>query len=196
VSRDPRIDAYIADAQPFARPILTHLRTLMHQAFPEVEETIKWGFPHYVYKGKILGGTAAFNAHASLHLWRLGAAAPVKEVDGLGQFGRLTSITDLPDETAIVTCIREAAASIDAPSAPVRKAAPRPPPAVPEALAAALEQAPDARATFERFSPTQRRDYCEWIEEAKRPATQAARIAQAIEWLGEGKPRHWKYRSA
>jgi hypothetical protein len=190
---DPRIDAYIAKAPPFARPILEHIRRVMHAACPQAVETIKWGFPHFTYNDKLLGGIAAFKAHASLGLWHMGDKGPSRDVEGMGQFGKLTQLTDLPDDVTLTEHIHMAMALIDAGPAAKPKKAPRPEPAVPQELIAALARAPVAKATFDDFSPTNRRDYCEWIGEAKRPETRAARVAQAIEWMAEGKPRHWKY---
>jgi len=190
---DPRIDAYIAKAPPFARPILQHIRRVMHVACPQAVETIKWGFPHFTYKGKLLAGMAAFKAHASLGLWHMGDKGPSRDVEGMGQFGKLTQVADLPDDTMLARHIHTAMALIDAGPATKPKKPPRAELPVPEELVAALEQAPAAKATFENFSPTNRRDYCEWIGEAKRSETRAARVAQAIEWMADGKPRHWKY---
>ena len=195
MTRDPRIDDYISQAPPFAQPILTHIRAVVHAACPDAVETIKWGFPHFDYKKKLLGGMAAFKAHASFGLWRMGDKAPSRsEAEGMGQFGKLTSVADLPDDATLADFVRKAMAIIDAgPAAPKPKKSSRPALPVPDELAAALAQAPAAQAVFDGFSPTNRRDYCEWIGEAKRPETRAARVAQAILWLAEGKPRHWKY---
>ena len=191
---DPRIDAYIAKAEPFARPILEYIRTVMHAACPQAVETIKWGFPHFTYKDKLLGGMAAFKTHASLGLWRMGDQAPSRsEEGGMGQFGKLASLADLPDDATLTGHIHKAMALIDAGPAPKPKKAPRPELPVPDELAAALAEAPAAKAVFDGFSPSNRRDYCEWIGEAKRPETRAARVAQAIEWMAEGKTRNWKY---
>jgi len=199
VSRDPRIDAYIAKAQPFAQPILTHIRAVMHAACPEAEETIKWGMPFWDYKGRVMASMAAFKAHASMGLWRMGAEGPSKvgakdKGDGMGQFGKLASIADLPDEAELTALIHKAMAIIDEGPAPREKKAPKPQLPVPEDLAAALAGNPAAKATFDGFSPSNQRDYNEWISEAKRPETRAQRLTQAIEWMAEGKPRHWKYK--
>lgn len=194
MSRDPRVDDYIAKAQPFAQPILTHLRDVIHQACPDAVETIKWGFPHFDYKGKILGGISAFKAHAAFGLWKLGDKGPSRdEAGGMGHFGKLTSLADLPDDATLTDYILKAMALIESGPAPRPKKAPRPDLPVPDELIAALEQAPAAQTMFDGFSPSNRRDYCEWIGEAKRPETRAARVAQAIEWIAEGKPRYWKY---
>jgi len=190
---DPRIDVYIAKAQPFARPILEHVRRLMHIACPAAVETIKWGFPHFTYKDKLLAGMAAFKAHASLGLWRMGDKAPSHGDEGMGQFGKLTRVEDLPDDATLIAYIQEAMTLIDVGASPKPKKPPRPELPVPEELKAALAAAPAAKTTFDAFAPSHRRDYCEWIGEAKRPETREKRVAQAIEWLAEGKSRNWKY---
>jgi len=189
---DPRIDAFIAKAQPFAQPILSHLRAVIHRACPGVTEAIKWGRPAFENDGRILAVLGAFKAHASLVLWKMGEPTG-REEEGMGQFGRLTSLDDLPDDAELIRIIQATARARAEPAPPRPKKAPRPQLPVPDELAAALDQAPAAKATFDGFPPSHRRDYCEWIGEAKRPETRAARVAQAIEWLAEGKPRHWKY---
>ncbi|WP_442678536.1 YdeI/OmpD-associated family protein [Sphingomonas sp. ASY06-1R] len=192
---DPRIDAYIDAAPPFAQPILRHIRATIHAVCPKVDETIKWSRPFFEYQGRMFAGMAAFKAHASLVLWNLGEAGgeTSRDQDGMGQFGRLTSLADLPDDAALTQAIEVALRAIEAGKPARAKTSPRAPLPVPEALATALAAAPAAKSTFEGFSASNRRDYCEWIGEAKRAETQAARVAQAIAWLAEGKPRHWKY---
>ena len=195
MARDPRIDAYIAAAQPFARPILTHIRDVIHQACPDATETMKWSRPFFEHQGRMFAGLSAFKAHASLVLWRMGETgdATSRDQEGMGHFGKLTSLADLPDDAALIAAIRDAVAAIEMGKPARPKKAPRADLPVPEELAAALADAPAANATFVGFSASNRRDYCEWIGEAKRPETRAARVAQAVEWLAEGKPRHWKY---
>ena len=195
MARDPRIDAYIAAAQPFAQPILQHIRELIHRACPDVAETIKWSRPFFERKGRMFAGLSAFQAHASFVLWRIGegGGATSRDQAGMGQFGKLTSLEDLPDDAALMAAIREALTALEA-GKPLRaNKAPRAELAVPEELSAALESAPAAKRIFDGFSPSNRRDYCEWIGEAKRPETRAARVAQALEWLAQGKTRNWKY---
>jgi uncharacterized protein YdeI (YjbR/CyaY-like superfamily) len=193
---DPRIDAYIARQADFARPILEHLRAAVHSACPEADETMKWSMPHFLYKGQMLAGMAAFKAHATFGFWRarevLGQTGA--ERDAMGQFGRLTSISDLPPDDVLAALIREAVAVTDAGPRPSR---PKPPAradlATPRELEAALDANPAARAAFDAFPPSGRREYVEWVVEAKRPETRDKRIAQAVEWMAEGKRRHWKY---
>jgi uncharacterized protein YdeI (YjbR/CyaY-like superfamily) len=192
--KDPRIDAYIAKAAPFARPVLAHLRAVVHAAVPEVEETIKWGMPHFLHEG-ILCGFAAFQAHCAFHLRKgsllLGDAA---KDDAMGQFGRLRAVSDLPPRARLVKLLRAAAAlneaGVKAPR-PARK--PRPEAEVPPDLAAALRKARKASVTFQAFSPSRRRDYVEWITGARAAETRARRVATAVAWMAEGKARNWKY---
>jgi uncharacterized protein YdeI (YjbR/CyaY-like superfamily) len=196
MSTDPRIDAYIARQGDFARPILEHLRSAVHSACPEAEETLKWSMPHFLYKGQMLAGMAAFKAHATFGFWRakevLGETGA--ERDAMGQFGRLTSVADLPPDDVLRALIRKAMALTDAGARPARpKAAPKPDLEPPPELEAALSANPAARATFDGFPPSCRREYVEWVVEAKRPETRDKRIAQAVEWMAEGRRRNWKY---
>jgi uncharacterized protein YdeI (YjbR/CyaY-like superfamily) len=195
--RDPRIDAYIDNAAEFAQPILGRLRAIVHEACPEVEETLKWSAPSFLHAGGILCGMAAFKQHASFGFWKH-ALVVGEEVprDGMGSFGKLTSLKDLPPKKELVALIHKAMRlneeGVKTPG--VRKSStPKPPPVAPDDLAAALKKNRQARTTFEGFSPSQQRDYVDWITEAKRDETRQKRLAQAIEWLAEGKPRNWKY---
>jgi len=195
VNREPRIDTYIAKAQPFARPILEHVRERVHAALPEAEETLKWSMPAYTLGGKIVLITAAFKAHVALNFWRgqelRGEGA---NADAMGQFGKIKSLGELPIDAELDRLIRDAADL--AKSAPVPRKAkhePKPAPELHPAFAAALAKAPEAKAALDGFPPSARRDYLEWIAEAKQDATRDKRIATAIEWLSEGKRRNWKY---
>ena len=195
MSRDPRIDAYIAKAAPFARPILEHVRTRVHAAAPEAEETMKWSAPGFTVDGKILLMMAAFKQHAALNFWRgqeLGDGSP--KAGAMGQFGRLTSVDDLPPDSELDALIREAAALARTAPAPRKvKHEPKPPAELHPDFAKAIDANPKAKATLEGFPPSARRDYLDWIAEAKQDKTRAKRIADAVEWLSEGKRRHWKY---
>ena len=197
MSREPRVDAYIAKAAPFARPILEKVRERVHAAAPEAEEAIKWGAPGFTVDGKILLMMAAFKAHAALNFWRgqeLGDGSP--KAGAMGQFGRLTSLVDLPPDEELDQLIREAAALAKTAPAPRKvKHEPKPPAELHPDFAAALDANPKAKQVLDGFSPSARRDYLDWIAEAKQDATRAKRIATAVEWLGEGKKRHWKYES-
>jgi uncharacterized protein YdeI (YjbR/CyaY-like superfamily) len=199
-ARDPRIDAYIAAAEPFARPILEHLRALVHESCPGVEETLKWRMPAFVAHGAILCTMAAFKRHAAFGFWRhaelIGSEPPGDGGDkGMGSFGRLTSVRDLPPKTRLRMLLKRAAALNASGARPARvaKAASNPVPELPPDLVAALNAAPEAKAVFDAFPPSHRREYLEWILEAKRADTRAGRIAQAVAWLTEGKSRNWKY---
>lgn len=196
MSEDPRIDAYIARQADFARPILEHLRSAVHAACPDAEETLKWGMPHFLYQGQMLVGMAAFKAHATFGFWRakevLGETSA--ERDAMGQFGRLTAVADLPPADVLHELIRKAMALTDAGARPARpKPAPKPDLETPPELETALSANSAARATFDGFPPGCRREYVEWVVEAKRPETRDKRIAQAVEWMAEGKRRNWKY---
>lgn len=199
MSTDPRVDAYIAKSAPFARPLLAHLRALVHRGCPEVEETIKWGMPSFVYGGKILCGMAAFKGHCTFGFWHAG----MKDVLGkdvaprekaMGSFGRLTSPEDLPADRKIIAWVK-AAAKLNESGEPARPRAKarRSEAAVPDDLAAALKKNRAAAATWAGFPPSCRREYVEWITEARREETRARRVAQTIAWLAEGKRRSWKY---
>ena len=195
MSRDPRIDSYVAKAAPFARPILEKIRCRVHAAAPRAEETLKWGAPAFTIDGKILLIMAAFKAHAALNFWRgqelRGEAA---SRDAMGQFGKLQSVGDLPPDGEFDAMIRRAAdLARQAPAPRQTKHAPKPAPAMHPQFAAALAAAPKAKAALDSFPPSAQRDYLDWVAEAKQDATRQKRIATAIEWLNVGKRRHWKY---
>lgn len=198
-SRDPRIDAYIAKSAEFARPILERLREIVHEACPQAEEAIKWGMPTFLYNGGILCGMAAFKQHASFGYWKharvMGEDNPR---DGMGSYGKMTRLSDLPPKRQLVADIKKAARlqkeSVKTPG-PRKTSEPKPPPEAPPDLAAALKKNAKARATFEAFAPSHKREYIEWITEAKREETRARRLAQAVEWLAEGRQRNWKYQN-
>jgi uncharacterized protein YdeI (YjbR/CyaY-like superfamily) len=198
--RDPRVDAYIAKAAPFARPILKHLRAIIHEGCPGVEETIKWSFPCYDYKGPF-ASIAAFKQHASFGLWKhallVKKHAPLAKnrEKAMGHFGRLTSLADLPSRRVLVALVKEAKRLNDERV----KLPPRPRPKkpvkvmVPAFFRAALRKSKKAFACFDAFSPSQQREYVEWLAEAKTAPTRERRLETAIEWISEGKIRNWKY---
>ena len=196
--RDPRIDAYIEKSEEFARPILRHLRDVVRTACPEVEETMKWSFPHFDYKG-IMCSMAAFKAHCAFNFWHPQAVGEDAREGAMGQLGRITSLKDLPPKKVLLGYVKKAMALKDAGEKPTwagaRAARKRSELPVPEDLAAALALRKNRKAkeTFEAFSPSQRREYVEYITEAKRPETRARRVAESVEWLAEGKQRNWKY---
>ena len=197
MSTDPRIDAYIGRAESFAQPILNHVRARVHAAAPEAEETMKWSAPSFTVDGKILLTMAAFKAHAAVNFWRgqeIGDGGP--KAGAMGQFGKLTSVDDLPSDRELDVLIREAATLAKTAPAPRKtKHAPKPAPQMHPDFARALAGNAKAKAVLDGFSPSAQRDYLEWISEAKHDATRAKRIATAVEWLAEGKKRHWKYQN-
>lgn len=195
MSRDPAIDAYISRAQPFARPILEHIRKRVHAVVPEVKETTKWSSPAFTLNSQILLMMAAFKQHAALNFWRGQELRGDKaNDDAMGQFGRLTSVGELPPDDELDQLIRAAAELAKTAPAPRKpKHAPKPPPKMHPDFAAALAKAPKAKAALEGFPPSAQRDYLDWVSEAKQDSTRSKRIATAIEWLSEGKRRHWKY---
>jgi uncharacterized protein YdeI (YjbR/CyaY-like superfamily) len=195
VSREPRIDAYIANAQPFAQPILEHVRERVHIVLPDADETLKWNMPAYTLGGKIVLITAAFKAHVALNFWRgQELRGQDANADAMGQFGKIQSMDDLPDDAKLDRLIREAANLAKSAPAPRKpKHAPKPPIDMHPEFAVALGQAPKAKTMLASFPPSARHEYLEWVAEAKQDATRQKRIATAIEWLSEGKRRNWKY---
>jgi uncharacterized protein YdeI (YjbR/CyaY-like superfamily) len=197
LSTDPRIDAYIAKAAPFARPILEKVRERVHAAAPEAVETMKWSAPGFTIDGKILLMMAAFKAHAAINFWRgqeIGDGSP--KAGAMGQFGKLTCVADLPADAVLDALIREAAALAKTAPAPRKvKHEPKPPAALHPEFAAALKANPNAQEALDGFPPSAQREYLDWVAEAKQDSTRSKRIADAVLWLSEGKRRHWKYES-
>jgi uncharacterized protein YdeI (YjbR/CyaY-like superfamily) len=198
-TRDERIDAYMARSEAFARPILEHLRKIVHEACPEVEETMKWSFPHFQYKG-MLCSMASFKEHCAFGFWKGALIVKPGDSEGeraMGQFGRITKISDLPPKKVLIGYIKQAVKlNDDGVKAPSRMKPTDKKPReliVPDDLTKALRSNSLARATFEEFSPSHKREYVEWITEAKTEATRNRRLEQAVEWMAEGKPRNWKY---
>lgn len=193
---DPRIDAYIRNAAPFAQPILRHLRAVVHEACPEVQETMKWSFPHFDYKG-IFCSMAAFKAHATFGFWKgplFADKLPKVDETAMGQFGRITSIADLPAKKTLVRIVQAAAKLNDDGVKMARLERPNAAPVRPPAdLRTALAANTRAATAFKTFSPSQRREYVEWITEAKQATTRQKRLATAVGWIAQGKPRNWKY---
>jgi hypothetical protein len=196
-SYDPRVDAYIARSADFAKPVLEYVRALVHEACPEVEETIKWGMPTFICAGGILCGMAAFKQHASFGFWKHAMViGDGSTTEGMGSIGKLVSVADLPTKRQLLVYLKKAVRLNDQgiKASAVRKVAtPKPLPEIPADFAAALSSNAAASTTFEHFATSHRREYLEWILGAKRMETRARRISQAIEWLAEGKSRNWKY---
>jgi uncharacterized protein YdeI (YjbR/CyaY-like superfamily) len=190
--KDPRIDAYIAKSAEFAKPILRHLRAVVREGCPDAEEKVKWGMPHFDYKGP-LAGMAAFKEHCAFGFWKGSLIVPGKG-DAMGQFGRISSLSDLPKKDVLLGYVRKAVrlneegVKVQRTPKGEKKEIPMPPD-----LSAALKKNANARATYEGFSPSGRREYLEWITEAKGENTRRKRLETAIEWMAEGKRRNWKY---
>ena len=197
-TKDPRVDTYIEEAGAFARPILKHLRKLIHQGCPEAVETIKWSAPFFDYHG-ILCGLVAFKAHCSLFFWRdIDVSAWLPKTNtagaGMGQFGKLTSLADLPKDEVILKCVRAAVAQRDSPKSKPKRARPvATETPVPPDLKKALSANAKAAETFRNFAPSHRREYIDWITDAKRPETRERRLKTTLEWLAEGKSQNWRY---
>jgi uncharacterized protein YdeI (YjbR/CyaY-like superfamily) len=204
---DSRVDKYVANAALFAHPILRRLRELVHKACPGVEETIKWSRPFFEYHGTILCNMSAFKEHCSFGFWGSEMAPILREAnalgnEGMGSLGRLTSLHDLPSDRQLLAWIRQAASFVDkgehmSPIAARRTVVKAEKPALgtPSEFTVALRKNERAAAIFAAFSPSCKREYIEWIAGAKRPETREKRIATAIEWIEQGKQRHWKYQN-
>ena len=204
---NPKVDTYVAKAQPYAQPIMEHLRHLVHKACPEIEETIKWSRPFFEYRGAILCNLSAFKEHCSFGFWGEEMSAVLREAkvlreDGMGSLGRITGLAGLPSDKQMLGWLRQAAGFVDSgnytsPIAARRSVvkAPKPVLEAPAEFATALKRNKKAAAVFAAFSPSCKREYIEWIAEAKRAETRDKRIATAVEWIAEGKQRNWKYQN-
>ena len=193
------VDKYIAKAKPFAKPVLEHIREIVHSASPDIQEVIKWGFPNFDYKGPLCA-MASFNEHCAFSFWK---GTIMKDDDkiinsvgktAMGHMGRITSVKDLPPKKILVKYIREAIELNEkGVKVPKKKPATVKEIPIPEDFANALAKNKKAKATFEKFAPSHRKEYLQWIIEAKREETRVKRIDTAIEWIAEGKGRNWKY---
>ena len=195
-SKDLRVDVYIAKSAAFATPILSHLRKLVHANCPDATETIKWGMPFFEYKSRIFSNMAAFKAHCAFGFWNGALLMIDSKLDkAMGQFGRITSLADLPGEKEIARIIKAAMKLHDegAKSPSRSKPAEKKELVVPDYFLAAVKKNKKALATFEAFTPAKQKEYVEWITEAKTEATRDKRLTQAVEWMAEGKVRNWKY---
>ena len=192
--KDPRIDKYIANAADFAKPILTHLRKLVHQGCPEVEETLKWSMPSFMYKG-ILCGMAAFKNHGTFGFWKGDLFLTKEQQEGaMGSFGRITKVSDLPSDKEILGYIKKAMELNDTGAkVPSRVRKPKQPLKVPDYFISAVKKNRRAHAAFENFSYSHKKEYVEWVTEAKREETRAQRLETTVQWLAQGKSRNWKY---
>ncbi|MEI8133451.1 MAG: YdeI/OmpD-associated family protein [bacterium] len=199
-SHEPKIDAYIANSQPFAQPILIHFRGLVHKACPDVEEKIKWGMPHFDYLGEMMCSMAAFKAHAVFGFWKAPLFKDAKLLEiaksetAMGHSGKLLSIRDMPSDKKILSYIKEAMLlnekGLKIPGR-VKKPAKEMP--VPKYLAEILKKNKKAQEVFTKFPPSHRNEYIVWFEEAKTEATRNKRLSQGIEMMTAGKSKNWKY---
>ena len=201
-TKDKRVDAYIEKAQPFAKPILKHLRTLIHKANPQVQETIKWSFASFDYKGPFVS-MASFKQHVAFGFWKYKLIKDPKNYIGLrsneggeamGNMGRITSLKDLPPDNVLIDFIKQAKKlNDDNIKMPPRDVKPKKELVVPSYFISSLKKNKKAHTHFENFSLSAKRDYVEWITEAKTDETRNSRMKLAAEWIGEGKRRNWKY---
>jgi uncharacterized protein YdeI (YjbR/CyaY-like superfamily) len=201
---NPKVDAYIAKSQPFAQPILSHIRELAHKACPDVEETIKWSMPFFELRGVVLGHMAAFKQHCAVGFWGpemhaiLGEDGLLSE-NGMGSLGKVTSLKELPSDKKLLSYYRQAAGFVASgqrtKSIARIKKPPKPAPEVPAELSAALKKNKAAAKLFAGLSASCQREYVDWIVEAKRPETKEKRVAQSVQWIAEGKQRNWKYQN-
>jgi len=200
IQKDRRIDAYIVKAQPFAWPILEHLRSLVHRVCPDVEETIKWGMPFFDYKGEGLCNMASFKQHCAFGFWKVPLMKDKTLVENakgetaMGHLGRITSIKDLPSDAALIRYIKEAMKLNEA-GIKVKKKKPNTAKEVkaPDYFLKELKKNKAAQTTFDAFSPSNKKEYVMWITDAKTEETRKSRMTTAIAWMEEGKPRNWKY---
>jgi uncharacterized protein YdeI (YjbR/CyaY-like superfamily) len=192
VKRDPRVDAYIGKAAEFARPILTHVRALVHEACPDVEETMKWSVPHFEYNG-IICGMAAFKQHCNVIVWKAGLIPGGPGREQKGQIRNVRNLSDLPDDRTMRRLFSEVAKLNQQGVKAPRRTTPKKPVSVPAELESALRTNKKAAAAFEKFPPSHKREYAEWVGEAKGDETRQRRAATAVEWISEGKSRNWKY---
>jgi len=199
--KDPRVDAYIAKSAAFAKPILRHIRSVVHQGCPEAVEEMKWSFPHFRYKG-MFRGMAAFKAHCTLGFWKHALLAervkamPRLGAEAMGQFGSLKSVKDLPSKAVLLGIVKQAAILNDLGVKPApRKVTPTKDRVlqVPDYFMKALRRNKKALATFEGASYSFRKEYVAWVVEAKAEATRQRRLDTAVEWMAEGKSRNWRY---
>lgn len=192
---DPRIDAYIERSAEFAQPVLIHLRRLIHKACPDVKETVKWSMPSFEHKG-ILCGFAAFKQHCTFGFWKQSLmesdAFPANKT-AMGSFGRITSLDDLPSDKEMIALIKQAVELNEKGIKVEKKKVVKKELVIPDYITAALKRSKAARDAFEKFSYSHKKEYVEWIAEAKSEATRDKRIATTLEWLAEGKSRNWKY---
>lgn len=195
----PKIDVYIEKSQDFAKPILHHIREIIHEFCPDAEETMKWSFPHFIYKGKNLCAIASFKQHCTFGFWLEKEMKTMQDItqdiekNSMFSLGRITKIEDLPSKPQLKKAIKEAMDLTDM-GVTMKKTAPsKAEMEIPDDLQSALQAQPKALIFFEKASPSFRKEYITWITEAKTETTRNKRMAQALEWIAEGKGRNWKY---
>ena len=192
---DPRVAAYIERSAEFARPILNHIRKLVHNACPDITETMKWSFPHFDHKGTVCS-MASFKQHCAFGFWKqslMEQDAFPAEKTAMGSFGRITSLKDLPPDKVMIALIHQAVELNEKGVKVTKKPVEKKELVVPKDLTSAISKNKTAKAAFEKFSNSHKREYVEWIEEAKTEPTRNKRLATTVEWLSEGKSRNWKY---
>lgn len=197
--KENAVDLYIEKSADFAKPILNHIRELVHQVCPEVKEVIKWQFPNFEYKGNICS-MAAFKNHCSMGFWKASLMSDPYKLfakgpgTSMGQFGQLKSLKDLPSDEILIEYILEAKKLNDeGVKIPKSKSAETKELDIPEYFMEALKQNEKALRTFLDFSFSNKRDYVVWVTEAKTEETRKKRLETSVEWLSEGKVRMWKY---
>lgn len=203
--KDSRIDAYIDQSEAFAKPILNHLRELIHKVCPDVQEVVKWSFPHFDYKDGPMCHMASFKKHCAFGFWKAALMkdeklmATAKSEEAMGHLGKITSLKDLPSDKVLTGYIKEAMKLNEAgiklpskskPAGEAKKEALK----TPDYLVQSFKKHQEAKKVFEAFSYSNKKDYIEWLEEAKTEATRNKRLETALEWMAEGKTRHWKYK--
>jgi uncharacterized protein YdeI (YjbR/CyaY-like superfamily) len=192
---DPRVDAYIDKSADFAKPILIHIRKLVHKACPDIVETMKWSFPHFDHKGTVCS-MASFKQHCAFGFWKqslMEQDAFPAEKTAMGSFGRITSIKDLPPDKVMIRLIQQAVELNEKGVKVAKKPVEKKELVIPKDLTAALSKNKPAKIAFDKFSYSHKKEYVQWIEEAKTDATRNKRLATTVEWLSEGKSRNWKY---
>ena len=195
---NPKIDAYISKSASFAQPILNHFRDLVHKTCPELEEKIKWGFPHFDFKGEMMCSMAAFKQHCAFGFWKASMMKDAQKMkkgneEAMGNYGKVTGLEDLPSDKVIIAQIKEAMKlNEDGIKLPPRKKTIAVALKIPVELASSLAKNKKAKTTFENFPPSHRNEYIRWINEAKTISTKEKRIATTVDWLSQGKSRNWK----
>ena len=204
---NPKVDKYIGSAQEFAQSILNHLRELTHKGCPEIEETVKWGMPFFEFRGKIVCCMGAFKKHCRFGFWGKEIRVVLREakvagMNGSGWFERITHIDELPADKSMIDFVRQAAVMIESGNytSPIaarnqKAKAKKPTVKMTKEFAVALKKNKKAATSFAAFSPSAKREYVEWVADAKRPETRDKRIATAVKWISEGKQRNWKYQN-